>query len=601
MFASTNDLPGTRRAGAKRIGVTALAGALGLMLGQADGWAALPLLFAVGLVSGAVSVTGRMYSSAALQMLVLTAIGSGMPLALPTWLKVCCFLAGAGWLLLLRLALPAPGTGRGRAHGERLAVGAVFDALAAALAAVGTPAAEPARRRLTTALDQADDALRLYRLLHFPGRCSNEEARLTRRFAAAAALSEAAVALLWEGEPLPARIPTGPRRLAAAARSGSEPGRLPAPAASSPTYAAFDRAVLEAALAFGPNTADNPAGRATSAPAPRARRRRVHPAGPAGREYGLRVAVCVTTSAVVALLLHADHWYWLPATAAFLTKPDLGPLFSRTVNRFVGTAVGVLVFTVLDAVSADTWWLAAVATATGALIPLAMRHYALQTAAVTVTVLCFIAGNGESRITWTRLVDTALASVIVLLVGHVPRLADARARVGHRLAHFLRKTDQYLDHVLTGPSDQQHPEQRADLRRAVFQALAEARAAAENVTAELTVGKRQDWLAITAAAESIAHATVACAVRLEHGAPSPAAGESGRITTALAALADTLDGQGTATGTGNTPLACGTLNHILTEIDRIRELTGGSPKPVGANAPHVPVRQLSPATCPADT
>ncbi|MDC7336022.1 hypothetical protein PQR15_05180 [Streptomyces lydicus] len=37
------------------------------------------------------------------------------------------------------------------------------------------------------------------------------------------------------------------------------------------------------------------------------------------------MAVCIAASAAVALLLRADHWYWLPATATFLVKPDLGP------------------------------------------------------------------------------------------------------------------------------------------------------------------------------------------------------------------------------------------------------------------------------------
>ncbi|MFD9126986.1 FUSC family protein, partial [Kitasatospora sp. NPDC059571] len=78
MFAGINDRPGTRRSAATAIAAPALAGALGLLLGQAGGWWAVPLLALVGLVSGAVSVAGPVWSLAGLQLLVLTAVGSGM-------------------------------------------------------------------------------------------------------------------------------------------------------------------------------------------------------------------------------------------------------------------------------------------------------------------------------------------------------------------------------------------------------------------------------------------------------------------------------------------------------------------------------------------
>ncbi|MBR7677250.1 FUSC family protein, partial [Streptomyces daliensis] len=56
------------------------------------------------------------------------------------------------------------------------------------------------------------------------------------------------------------------------------------------------------------------------------------------------------------------------ATAAFLVKPDMGPLFSRVVNRVAGTAVGVLLFAGLTAVAEGPLWPVVVAEAAGALI-----------------------------------------------------------------------------------------------------------------------------------------------------------------------------------------------------------------------------------------
>ncbi|GAA0664420.1 FUSC family protein [Kitasatospora atroaurantiaca] len=583
MFAGVNDRPGTRRTGVVHIGLPALAGSLGLFGAVVTGWWALPLLTVTGLVSGALSVAGPVWSAAALQLLVLTAVGAGMPADGPPWLMAGCFLGGALWVLLLRLAVRSPLAG-GALRGERLAVAAVFDALADALDAVGTPSAEPARRRLTAALDRADEALRLCRVLSLPGRSRSADLQLAERFTAAAALCEASVALLWEGTPLPRRIAEGPRRLAAAVRAGQPPGPLPAPVSDTAARSAFDRAVLDATLAFAGTARDSAAG------APRARAGRgAHPVGPAGREYGLRVAVCVSVNTAVALLLRTDHWYWLPATAAFLVKPDFGPLFSRVVNRFVGTAAGVLVFAALSTLSGGGLLPVLAVTAGGVLIPVAGRHFALQTAVITVTVLAFVSTGGDRQAAGTRLADTALACAIVLLVGHLPRLADTHARVGHHFALALRHTQSYLEHVLAGGpaappdvparaearaggADAGSAAERATLRRAAYHALAEARVAAETASAELRAGR--DWRPVTGGAERIADAATACAVRLEHGRPRPSEPVARQVTASLAAMADALDGLGPAAPElGPAPDGCRTLTDIVTELHLIRALT----------------------------
>ncbi|MEU2631199.1 FUSC family protein, partial [Kitasatospora sp. NPDC007106] len=219
-----------------------------------------------------------------------------------------------------------------------------------------------------------------------------------------------------------------------------------------------------------------------------------------------------------------------------------------------------------------------------ALVPLAVRHFALQTAVVTVTVLTFVSVGGDRQAAASRLADTAVACLLVLLVGHLPRLADTQARVGHRSAHALRHTRRYLQHVLAaGPGDPDgHPaghaaEQRAELRRAAYQALAEARTAAETAAAELHTGRGPDWLGVTTGAERIVDAATACAVRLEHGAARPAAPAARRVAEALDAVADALDGRGDAPGSrpalADLPPDCLTLNDIVTELRRIRTLT----------------------------
>ena len=534
MLAGVNDRPGTRRTGIAHIGVPALAGASGILLGSvfaalvASGWWAVPLLFAVGLVSGAVSVSGPVLSAAGMQLTVATAVGAGMPLPGEPWLEALCFLGGAGWLLLLRVLLRTPGARAGALDGERAAVAGVYEALADALEAAGRPGAEAARRRLTTALDRADEALRMRRVLRTLRRSGRvEEALLAGRFAAATALCEASVALLWEGRPLSARVAEGPRRLAAAARTGALPGRLPAPASGSPARTSFDRALFEAAQVFArtePATATPP--HALDA-AVRRRSRRGRMLGAAGREYGLRVAVTVSAATAAAQPLSTAHWYWLPATAAFLVKPDMGPLFSRTVSRFAGTVVGVLLFQLLWLLGGVPWWPVIVAGAAGAAVPIAGRHFAGQTTVVTVMVLAMVFMAGDTQAAGARVTHTAIACGLALLVGHLPLVFGPGARVGHRFVVGLRLTEEYVRLALAaGPDDTESVAHRRALRRAAYRALAEARGLAETASAELPWlrGRMHEWLPAMATAERVVDAATACAVRLANGAPPPEAG-----------------------------------------------------------------------------
>ncbi|MFJ6748804.1 FUSC family protein [Streptomyces sp. NPDC091266] len=615
MLAGVNDRPGTRRTGIVHIGLPALASALGMLIGaslQAAGahWWLVPALFAVGFVSGAGSVAGPVRSNAGMQMLAATILGAGMPLPGAPWVKALYVLAGCLWLLLLRLVLRSPRPAGGALSGERAAVATVFDALADALGAAGGSGAEPARRRLTSALDRADEAVRLRRLtsrlLRRPAR--REELLLAERFAAATALCEASVALLWEARPLPPRVADSPRRFAEALRSGGSPGRLSAPETSSAARGAFDRALLDAAVAFArsqplpessgrppvpaPPGAEAEAGGAEerqAAPPPRSPVRRALEVvsrrtrrgrsllGPAGRDYGLRVAVCIAASTAVALLLRADHWYWLPATVTFLVKPDLGPLFSRTVNRFAGTVAGVLLFAGAGLVLTGSWWPALIAGAGGALLPFATRHFALQTVAITLMVLSFVHVGGDPQAAAERIVDTSIACGMVLVVGHLPRLADPSRRVGQRVTAALRATERFLRHVLQAEPGSD-PAERLVLRRAAYRALGEARAAAETASAELLAARDRnpDRLTVITAAERIVDAATACAVRLDHGARRPSPDDAERLCRALSAMADALDDprRGAASDAAAGELGpvpdCETLTDVAGELERLR-------------------------------
>ncbi|KFG76080.1 FUSC family protein [Streptomyces mutabilis] len=538
MLAGINDRPGSRRTSVRRIGVPALAGAVGLLVGtyagQHLGAVALTLvLTGLGLVGGGISAVGPVASATGTQLLVTSAVGAGMPLPDPGWRSVPAFLAGAGWLLTLRLVLPTPGARTGdsrhvsridsrldfRFDGERAAVADVYDAVAALLEAAGTAHAVARRAALTAALDLAQDALAGPRLRRYAS--SAAERRLHAQYAAALPLGEAATALAWAEQAVPERAVEGPRRLAAAVRGDTLAGPLPAPARTAPALRALDDALLHAAEAF-----DRGRGRDLHT-----RRRSVASLartvlGAGGREYALRAGLCFGASAAVAQALHHghwhahQHWYWLPATAVFLVKPDLGPLVSRVLCRAAGTVVGALLFAGFAAVLPRPEGLVALVAVCGALVPVAARHFAAQTTVVTVLVLALVMAGGEPQASVGRIGETLLACAIVLVVGHLPVPGQWGGGIRARIEAADAAAHAYLAHVLGGSDDRAT---RWTLRREAYRTLAEARAAIALAAAELPALARHSAGAdeVAAVLERLVDTTTACAVHLD---------DTGRLT-----------------------------------------------------------------------
>ncbi|MBK3570005.1 FUSC family protein [Streptomyces sp. MBT62] len=539
MLAGINDRPGSRRASVKRLGGPALAGASGLLVGtyagEHVGAVVLTLLLTgIGLFAGGFSAVGPVASGAGTQLLVASAIGAGMPLPEPGWQRALAFLAGAAWLVGLRLALPTPGAIAGdyRFDGERDAVAAVYDAIAALLDATGGPEATARRAALTAALDHAQDALAGPRLRRYAS--SAAERRLHGQYAAALPLAEAATALAWAGEAVSARVGEGPRRLAAAVRDNAHTGPLPAPnlpharlrsrggTPIAPALRALDDALLHAADAF-----DQAEGSDLHT-----RRRTVTDLlrtafGAGGQEYGLRVALCFGASVAVAQALHQarwyglhEHWYWLPATAVFLVKPDLGPLASRVLCRAAGTVLGAVLFAGFAAVLPRPEGLVALVALSGALIPVATRHFAAQTAVVTVLVLSLVMVGGEPQASAGRIGETLMACAIVLIVGHLPMPGKRGGGVRARLVAAGDAARDYLVHVLSESGDRA---ERWTLRREAYRTLAEARGAIAVSAAELPALARhtEGTDEVAAVLERLVDTTTACAVHLD---------DTGRLT-----------------------------------------------------------------------
>jgi uncharacterized membrane protein YccC len=521
MLATVNDRPGGRRAAVPRIGVPAFAGATGLTVGTAlqVSHTGKPLttlvLTAVGLLAGMISALGPVASAAGTQLLITTAIGAGMPSRLPLWDPAVVFLVGAAWVLTLRLVLPVGRLGgMSFLGGEREAVATAYLAVADLLEAVGTPAAPDRRSALSAALDRAQEALGGPRL-----RAAGEsERRLHAQFAAVLPLAEAAAALAWDGTPVPNRLVTAPRQLAQAVRDGSPCGPLAAPNRQTAALRALDDAVLAAAHTFG--SSDSKGGSRLSSslrPVVRLRRATAHAVSAAGREYGLRVAFGTVASTAVAMTLHPRHWYWMPVTAAFLIKPDLGPLVSRVLSRAAGTVAGALLFVAWSVLLPGTFGAVAAVVLAAAFIPVAARHFAGLTAAVTMLVLALIGVGSGPQAVGDRITDTLLACALVLAVGHLPIPGHSGRTLAARVSAAAEAANRYEAGLRADAA------RRAVLRRAAYRTLADARAAVELSGAEHPSLARHGVGAasVVAELERLVDATTAYAVRASQGEPLP--------------------------------------------------------------------------------
>ncbi len=198
----------------------------------------------------------------------------------------------------------------------------------------------------------------------------------------------------------------------------------------------------------------------------------------------------------------------------FLVKPDLGPLLSRVLCRAAGTVLGALLFAGFAAVLPRPEGLIALVAVCGALIPVATRHFAAQTGVVTVLVLALVMIGGEPQASVSRIGETLLACVIVLVVGHLPMPGQRGGGVLARLGAAESAAHRYLGHVLHASHDRAG---RWVLRREAYRSLAEARAAIALAAAELPTLARHSagTEEVAGTLERLVDATTACAVHLD--------------------------------------------------------------------------------------
>ncbi|MFC5666715.1 FUSC family protein [Kitasatospora misakiensis] len=535
MHATMNDRVEPVRLRARRIASAVLASALGMLIGtslqhgQPGGFAVGAALTGTAFVSGALSATGPRGSAAGLLLLVSASLGSGMPLPHPWWAASVALPAGAVLVFLLGLPLPgrrAPGSDPGAR-----ALAAVYDALGRVLTDLGTPQGAASRQVLTARLNQLQDVLPPP--APTPAPPPTPTARVHTMYRAALAATEAATGLLWAWRPVPPEVAAVPGLLARAVERGGGEVRVPDWAPDTPSRQALDAALRAAAA----TVAGREAALGTApAPPPDPWRLRVRLVSPGAARYGARLALCIAVGVALTAALPLSRSYWVPMTIAFVLKPDLGSVFLRAVSRSVGTVLGVAVTAAVLLLAPGPWALVAIGALCVALLPYATAaHYGLNTVVMTpmALVLLQLGGHDGAAEFWPRVLDTVLASAVVLLFGHLLWPERPRHRIEPRLVSAATALKAYLASV----ARQDEPEPRAEvwLRRTAYRALADARAEVEQGLAEPPPTGRlaAEWLPATAALERLSGAVAAFAAQRRYGGRVPDRAEVARVGRAL--------------------------------------------------------------------
>ena len=542
LLGSIADTGGPYLARVRRVGTAAVfGGAAGLTIGSVThghGWLAVLALVVVAGISGVLSAMGDIGSVTGLQLLVYTALGFGPLGALrPIWHTVVGFLLGVIWAFILILPgwLWSP-------HGkEQRDVAAVYDALAALLASIGTPAFTARRQALTAAFNTAYDELLTARSTSI-GR-NEPTMRLAQALNVSHLIAEAGTALGVAGTQPPPLVIDIVSRMADSVRDGTPPPMIPPPWDQSPASVALRDALASAAQTL---TRDWSPREGPPALRERVRAGLDRSAGVAGRlrdgagrlleEFGggrlsriftLRLMICMGAAGVVTEVLHLPRSYWVLLTTAIVLKPDYGSVFARALQRGLGTIVGAVAGAVLLILVHGTWLLIPLAVL-AALLPYGRsRNYGLLATFLTPLVVVLIDLLSPSAPGWQlaedRAIDTVIGCGIVIVIGFAPWPMSWYARLPRQFGQAALDVCGYLQAALEpGPP---RPE-LTRMRRATYRALSDVRTEFQRTMSEPPSISRSAtaWWPAVVALEQVMDATLATAVAVQRGAGVPADG-----------------------------------------------------------------------------
>lgn len=196
--------------------------------------------------------------------------------------------------------------------------------------------------------------------------------------------------------------------------------------------------------------------------------------------HAIRLAIVILIATVIAQLLGENHGYWIPLTAAWITKPDIAGTVPRVAGRVAGTIVALIAVLVVALVAGEGQVVELAAIFFGGFIAAAFisSNYAICTFGVTLVLLGLLHVYDPvfQALMGQRLADTLIAGALVLAVSWAwpTRLTG---ELCHLLAAAAQALQDYARAVSEGDRDAL-PAARDSLRGARLRASGVVNAAA---------------------------------------------------------------------------------------------------------------------------
>ncbi|WP_042403893.1 FUSC family protein [Streptacidiphilus carbonis] len=210
-------------------------------------------------------------------------------------------------------------------------------------------------------------------------------------------------------------------------------------------------------------------------------RRNWHWSSPVLR-HAVRVGVVAAVGETIGMLLPFGHGYWAPLTAVMVMRPDFSQTYSRGVGRIVGTALGVVLASLViwSAAPGDRLLTGLAVVAIGGAYLTILTGYAAMSACVAAYVVFLLAMDGSGLVsTAEERVGQTLLGGALALIAYALFPTWQTVRLPDRLAAYVEAGGHYAAAAVAAfgaPS--------ADSYRAVREALLDHRQArAELLTA----------------------------------------------------------------------------------------------------------------------
>jgi uncharacterized membrane protein YccC len=556
----------------RRIAAAISFGAVGLVVGQyasGGGWIPIVMIALLSAVAALISSINAALSLGSLQLLVYTALASGLvsPLSLPV--EVAFFFCGAAWGTLTTLV-----QARSEAlDPDRTSVAAVFTAIADLLDASGAESTDDERRALTGALNAAYDRVIRSRS-HSSGRIK-ELSELAGVLNAAAPLVEGAVATARAGVAADPDDVAAVHAVAAALRDAGElaEDRPPALEDGAPARRAVRHGVR---LVW--NVVGDPEERAGAAAPPpetdlRTRLRELSDrtlARTESRGFAVRLALCMTIAEIARQYVPVQRPYWVLLTVAIVLKPDFGSVFTRAVQRGAGTLLGVLLGSAVLAVLPRNAWVLVAMAAFAGLLPWARNAnfglFSVFQTPVIILLLDLALPSGPGLV-GARLIDTLIGCGIVLVFGYLLWPQTWRAPLDEALRDAALALDAFVEAAFTGS-----PAERRRARRRSYRALTELQTQLQRRLAEPPPisNRAAAWWPVIVQLERTSDAVTEAVIAQREGEPAPDLAQVAVLRRAIRRLEE--DIRAHRVPDDAEILADGVLAPVAREVDAARRL-----------------------------